>query len=211
LGRRTFDRHAARLDEDLGRLCRGLSALRDAQALIEELARLETSATAETAETLALAKVVARHRRDQMLERLLKRDPGLESRRQRLLQAQTRLDSLDWNALDERAVLRSVGRSRRRAAKAGPRAERRPDDEEAWHVYRRRMRRLHQQHTLLATIQPGLLPPTMGLDAHAGALGEFQDDVLLLRRCGNHSPFPATMRPLLRRIARERLRKARRG
>jgi hypothetical protein len=104
-----------------------------------------------------------------------------------------------------------VKRSERRAAKAAPRAERHPEDEEAWHKYRRRLRRLHQQHTLLATIQPGLLPASMGQEARASALGELQDDILLLRRCGNHSPFPAELRPLLRGIARERLKKAQRG
>jgi len=211
LGKQEFDRHAERLDEDLGKLCRGLSALRDAQALVEELERLDAVAAPDALPILSRAKVAARQRRDQMLERALRRDAKLESRRRRLLLALERLDSLDWKKLDERGVVKAVKRSKRRVDKAAPRAKRHPENEEAWHLYRRRLRRLHQQHTLLATIQPGLLPASMGQEARASALGELQDDVLLLKRCGNHSPFPAELRPVLRGIARERLQKARRG
>jgi len=211
LGKREFDKHAERLDEDLGKLCRGLSALRDAQALVEELERLDAVAAPDALPILSRAKVAARQRRDQMLERALRRDAKLESRRRRLLLALERLDSLDWKNLDERGVVKAVKRSNRRVDKAAPRAKRHPEDEEAWHLYRRRLRRLHQQHTLLATLQPGLLPASMGQEARASALGELQDDVLLLKRCGNHSPFPAELRPVLRGIARERLQKARRG
>ncbi len=211
LGRRVFDKHAKTIDDDLGRLCRGLSALRDAQALVEELERLDAVAPPEALPILSRAKDAARHRRDQMLERALRRDDGLESRRRRLALAEQRLGALDWTALDERRVVKAVKRSKRRVGKAAPRAERHPEDEEAWHLYRRRLRRLHQQHTLLSTLQPGLLPATMGQEARASALGELQDDVLLLKRCGNHSPFPAELRPVLRGIARERLQKARRG
>lgn len=211
LGKRVFDRHSEALDGELGRLCRGMSALRDSQALLEEIERLEAVASAEALPILARAKVVARERREQMLERFLRRDAGLESRRRRLQHALERMGTLDWRSLDERKVVKAVKRSRRRVRKAAPRAERHPDDEKAWHIYRRRLRRLHQQHTLLATIQPGLLPPSIGQEARASALGELQDDVLLLKRCGNHSPFPAELRPVLRGIARERLQKARRG
>ena len=211
LGKRVFDRHAKSLDDELGRLCRGLSALRDSQALIEELERLEAVAPPEALPILSRAKVAARERRDQMLERTLRRDARLESRRRRLLHALERIGTLDWKSLDERKVVKAVKRSRRRVRKSAPRAERHPDDEAAWHIYRRRLRRLHQQHTLLATLQPGLLPTSIGQEARASALGELQDDVLLLKRCGNHSPFPAELRPMLRGIARERLQKARRG
>ena len=211
LGKRVFDKHAERLDDDLGKLCRGLSALRDSQALVEELKRLEAVAPEEVMPILSRAKVAARQRRDQMLERTLQRDAGLESRRRRLLLARERLGALDWKSLDERKVVKAVKRSKRRVEKAAPRAERHPADEEAWHLYRRRLRRLHQQHTLLATLQPGLLPASLGQEARASALGELQDDALLLKRCGNHSPFPAELRPALRSIARERLLKARRA
>ncbi len=211
LGKRVFDRHAQSLDDDLGKLCRGLSALRDAQALVEELERLDAVAPPEVLPVLSRAKLAARQRRDQMLERALRRDGDLESRRRRLLVALGRVDILDWESLNERRVLKAVKRSSRRVDKAAPRAKRHPDDEEAWHLYRRRLRRLHQQHTLLSTLQPGLLPASMGQEARASALGELQDDVLLLKRCGNHSPFPAELRPVLRSMARERLKKAQRG
>ncbi len=39
----------------------------------------------------------------------------------------------------------------------------------------------------------------------ATVLGEAQDDALLLRHCGSHSPFPPLLRKLLRAEARARL------
>jgi CHAD domain-containing protein len=209
LGRRVFGRRVAGLDDELGRMCRGLSGLRDAQALLEELERLAPMAATESAAVMSSAQVVAMKVRDKLLDRALLRDPDLQSRRRRLQLAQKRLAALDWQSLDDSLMVRSVKRSRRRAEKAGARARRRPDDGDAWHIYRRRLRRLHQQHTILDTLQPGLLPEKLDLDERASALGEVQDDALLLRRCSGHSPFPVELRPVLRAIARDRLRKAR--
>ena len=211
LGARVFDRRAARLDDELRRLCRGMAGLRDAQALVDELQRLEGSAPAGLQALLPQAQTAARERRDRMLEQALQRDPGLATRRQRLLAAQARLALLPWQAVGEDDVAAATTRSRRRVDKARARAQRHPDQERRWHLYRRRLRRLHQQDTLLAGSWPGLRPSTGGLDDHA-ALGESQDDALLLRRCGKGSPFPpGQTRRALRHIARERLQRARAG
>ena len=63
LGASVFDRRAKRLDDDLGRLCRGMSPLRDAQALIEALRRLENSAPPAVHAILPRAEMAVRVRR----------------------------------------------------------------------------------------------------------------------------------------------------
>lgn len=209
LGARVFDQHAKRLDDELGRLCRGLSPLRDAQALIEALHRLENSAPPAIRAILPRAEMAVRKRRDQMLERALKRDPQFKSRRQRLQAVQARLQRLQWQVLSDEDVSKAVTRSKRRAEKARRRIKRHPDDDDAWHVFRRRLRRLHQQNLLLAELQPDLRQRIKGLQHKARALGESQDDALLLSHCGRRSPFPPNERKLLWGIARKRLKRTR--
>lgn len=212
LGARIFDQRAQRLDDELGRLCRGLSPLRDAQALIEALRRLAATAPVAVQAILPLAETEACQRRDQLLQRALTRDPEFMARRHRLLVAQTRLERLDWRALDAAVVSAAAMRSEQRADKAGQSAKHHPDDNDAWHVYRRRLRRLHQQDTLLAEIQPELRPAlAQSLQKQARLLGESQDDALLLGHSGTRSPFPPDQRKLLRDMARERLQRTRCG
>lgn len=208
LGAHVFGSRAKRLDDELGRICRGLSGLRDAEALVEELRRVAGSAPATVHAILPSAEAAARQRRDELLERALTRDPGFASRRRRLLAAEARLARLDWHAVGDVDVAEAVKRSERRAGKAKRRAHRHVDDEYAWHVYRRRLRRLRQQDTLLRELRPELCPSLDGLDDHT-ALGESQDDALLLKRCGRGSPFSPSQRALLRMVARQRLQRAR--
>jgi len=208
LGAHVFGSRARRLDDELGRICRSLSGLRDAEALVEELRRLESSAPANVHAILPSAQIAARQRRDEILEHVLSRDPGFASRRRRLLAAEVRLARLDWHAVGDIDVAEAVKRSERRAGKAKRRAHRHVDDEPTWHVYRRRLRRLRQQDTLLGALRPELCPSLGGLDDHT-VLGESQDDALLLKRCGRGSPFPPGQRALLRKIARQRLQHAR--
>lgn len=210
LGARVFDGREERLDDELGRLCRGLSPLRDAQALIEALQRLDDSAPPAVRDILPLAGMAVRKRRDVMLQHALQRDPQFDARRQRLSAAQARLLRLPWQSVSDEDIAKAVMRSKRRAHKARRRVERHPDDDEAWHVFRRRLRRLRQQDTLLAELGPDLRPGGAKHHEHqAQTLGESQDDALLLRHCGGRSPFPADQRKLLRDIARERLQRTR--
>ena len=210
LGKRSLDHRARRLDGELGRLCRGLSRLRDAHALLDALGRLEATAPFKVIEELPDAKYSARMRRDLLLEAALKRDPQFESRRRRLLAYRQRLERLNWQNLDDGVVARAIERSGRRAEKSCRRSFRHPDRDADWHAYRRRLRRLRQQDTLLAEIRPDLRPAIQGLEERATLLGEAQDDALLIRNCGRRSPFPAGQRALLRQLARERLKHARR-
>lgn len=205
LGRKALGREGKRLDEDLGRLCRGLSPLRDAQALIEGLQRLPASAPGPLAAALPDMVALASRRRDDCLARSLARDPDFQRRRARLQAMATRLEALDWSGVKPGAVAKSVARSEDRLAKARRRATRDPKDDARWHAMRRRLRRLRQQDHLLAALEPELRPTGNVTAEEAAVLGEAQDDALLLRHCGSHSPFPPPLRRLLRAEARARL------
>ncbi|NOT87991.1 MAG: CHAD domain-containing protein [Lysobacter sp.] len=211
LGARVFGPRAQALDDELGRLCRGLSHLRDAQALIEVLQRLEAQAPDRIRAILPAAERLARERRDDILERALVRDPAFQARGLRLQAAQQRLARLGWRAVDETEVSSAMKRSQRRADKAAKQIKKNPEDDEAWHVYRRRLRRLRQQDSLLAELLPALRLSKKRARDLADVLGESQDDALLLRHCDRRSPFPSDQRKQLRAIARERLRRTRSG
>lgn len=196
------------LDEQLGRLCRGLSPLRDAQALLEGLDRLAPD-DAPAPDWLQEARRLAHARRDAVLAAALARDPGFARRRARLGRLAERLAALPWAGVDARRVERCLVKSGRRLDKARRRALRSPADDEAWHRLRRRLRRLRQQAGLVEAL-PGVPSPTAEVPlALATALGEAQDDALLLRHCGPRSPFPPPLRARLRRLGRERLQRAR--
>ena len=209
LGRRALGSGAKRLDGELGRLCRGLSRLRDAQALVEALQRLRERAPRELQAILPAAVAAACQRRDRLLEQALARDPHYAARRRRLRAAALRLQRLDWAALRTADISKAAQRSERRAGKAGRRARQQFSDDESWHVFRRRLRRLHQQDSLLAALQLPVRAVARALERQANALGEAQDDALLLAHCGRRSPFTPAQRALLRKTARERLRDAR--
>ena len=205
LGRKALGRQGRQLDEDLGRLCRGLSPLRDAQALIEGLQRLPATAPGPLASALPDMVALASVRRDDCLARALARDPDFKRRRDRLQAMATRLEALDWDQVKPGAVAKSVARSEARLAKARRRATRHPKDDARWHAMRRRLRRLRQQDHLLAALEPDLRPVGSVTADEATVLGEAQDDALLLRHCGSHSPFPPPLRKLLRAEACARL------
>lgn len=209
LGRSALGDPGRRLDDEIGRLCRGLSPLRDAQALIEGLERLDAGEAGRRAggpEAIGLA----RQRRDAQLQSALARDPDFRRRRGRLMDFARRLGRLDWDAVDAQGVSAAVQRSERRLERASRRVRRAPGDEELWHVMRRRFRRLRQQDNVLAQAQPDLRPARPVSADDAAVLGEAQDDALILRCCGRHSPFPPELRASLRRLARARLGQARR-
>ena len=203
--RRKCTARAKLVDNDLGQLCRGLSPLRDAQALLEALARIK-DATAEVAVILPSARTAARARRDQLLQSALQRNPDFLSRQQRLLAILARVEKLPWHDIDAADIKSALNRSVRRVEKAQRNAHRHPEHDEIWHVYRRRLRRLRQQDSLLAGIEPGLRPSVTDLEQQAERLGESQDDALLLKHCGNRSPFAPNQRKILRTIANARLR-----
>jgi hypothetical protein len=240
LGMHAFKREkcgerAVRLDHDLGQLCRGLSPLRDAQALIEALARLRDapevltggSYGAQLTNVLPDAVSAAMARREQMLKRALQRNPGFALRRARLRRAIAALARLPWHDALWPDIHIGLSRSMRRFKKARRQAHRQTNNDALWHVLRRRLRRLRQQIGMLAEIQPKTVETgsdgklaTFSIDSFAKAnaleqeavrLGESQDDALLLKHCGKRSPFSPSHRKLFRAVAKARLRQVRKG
>ena len=203
-------RRVAALDAELRALCRGLSAVRDAQALCEALERLAPDVPRPAARRFARIRALARARRAQALARALERDPGFARRRRRLAALAEAVAALGWARLDADALERGLARSRRRVRKARRHVRRHADDDAGWHRYRRRLRRLRQQ--VVALIAGGLAPPRgrRKLEAAASRLGEAQDDALVLRACRRKGLFDGEQRALLRALARARLQRARR-
>jgi CHAD domain-containing protein len=210
LGRKGLGAPGRRLDQGLGRLCRGLSPLRDAQALIEGLQRLPASEPGALSAALPQMLALAHQRRDDCLARTLARDPDFRRRRDRLLAMAARLEALDWDRVKPGAIAKALARSEKRLARARRRAAREPANDERWHAMRRRLRRLRQQDHLLAALEPGLRPAASVTAEEAAVLGEAQDDALLLRHCRSRSPFPPPLRALLRAEVRTRLGRVRR-
>jgi len=208
LGKAALGASSIRLDDEIGQLGRGLSSLRDAQALIEALSRLDAKEMQSPA-LLAQAVKLAVENRDAFLAKALTRDADLSARQQRLRRAADRLLKMPWQALTLDDVQRALLRSERRMKKAARRARKHPNDDEVWHQFRRRIRRLRQQNNVLAEIEPQLANCADACKEHAVALGESQDDALLLARCGRRSPFPAHLRSQLRAVATRRLEQAR--
>jgi hypothetical protein len=201
LARRSLGPAAHAVDHAIARVCRSLSALRDAQALTEALQRLGV----DDAPWIEVARTSALHRRDQVLRRELERDPGLERRVRRLRRALVRLPALNWNLLGESDIARALSRSADRVDAALRHASLHPGDDEAWHRLRRRLRRLRMQHLLLRNCAFDFAAVSPPNDELAHALGDSQDDALLLAHCAPGSPFPRSIRRELAAIAHRRI------
>jgi CHAD domain-containing protein len=187
-----------RLDAELRRLCRGLSSLRDADALQDALLHLASEAVLGPIECDRLSQPV-QARRAARLAAALARDPDFARRRERLDAGRARLLTLPWSEVNETALHEAHGRALARLARALRRA-RRSEHPEDWHRLRRRLRRLRQQENVLERIAPGLGLKTPGIDELAERLGLAQDHALLLTRCRRGGLFPARDRALLRRL-----------
>ena len=204
LGGRALGSSTKRLDSEIGRLCRGLSPLRDAQALVEAIGRLDVKEL-EAPALLARAVKSALESRDNSLTTALARDVDFAARRERLQRAAARLATLDWSTITRADVQHAFARSKRRMKKAARQAKRCQLNDEAWHRFRRRLRRLRQQNNVLAEIEPQLAHGVDAWKEQAIALGQSQDDALLLARCGKRSPFSVTLRAQLRVLAKRKL------
>ncbi len=187
-----------RLDAALRSLCRGLSSLRDADALRDALLHLSRDAVIGPIECERLCAFVAvlRARR---LASALARDPDFARRRARLQEAQTRLDLLPWDRVGEREVRAAHDYSTKRLRRALKQA-RGKADVEAWHTLRRRLRRLRQQENALARVAPDAGLNTPGVAELADRMGKAQDHALLLAHCRRAGVFPARDRATIRRL-----------
>lgn len=187
-----------RLDASLRSLCRGLSALRDADALRDGLLHLSRDAVIGPIECERLCAFVAvlRARR---LAAALARDPEFARRRSRLQQAQARIGLLPWARVRDADIAAAQAFSRKRLRKALKQAQG-GADAEAWHTLRRRLRRLRQQENALARVAPASDHATPGIADLADRMGRAQDHALLLAHCRRSGVFPARDRAMLRRL-----------
>lgn len=195
-----------RVERDLRDLARTLSDLRDAQALEEVLVHLGAQRALPATEVERLLSPV-RERKRAALARALADDPALAARRAGLAEANAALLRLDWRELGPADLRRTHDASvtdlhlALDAALASP-------DPEAWHRFRRRLRRLRQQETALAECCPDAIAPTPGLAELADGMGLAQDYALLLAHLDAAGPFSARDRVALKRRLVPRYRRA---
>ena len=202
LGKSALGPGAELIDRQLRNANRRLSPLRDAHALVETLDRLGTKARDEATRTAldAARRIVARRRAS------MARDPALPSvlQHEHAIVATMRaaLVGLPWESVTTASVADAMASSVRKATAARKHACAH-DDADAWHRWRRRMRRISQQHR--AATAAGLAITDMGFDKHVTEqLGVMQDLSLLIAHCGDDSPFPR-YESVLRRFARRTL------
>lgn len=187
-----------RLDRDLRSLCRGLSALRDADARRDGLLQLRRDALLGPIDCKRMIAAVEALRAER-LQRALARDPDFTRRRERLAVAVLALDCLPWAELDLPRVEAARATTARRLERARRKALASSDPEDG-HRLRRRLRRLRQQETALAAVLPGRDWETPGLGELAERMGAAQDHALLLARCQRAGLFEARDRAMLKRL-----------
>jgi CHAD domain-containing protein len=189
------------LGREIGRLNRRLSKLRDAQALVEVLDRLiGKTEEAELAPVLRRARRLAAKDRAERARKVVADDPNLARRRALLMTLRAAFPSLAWSAPTEADVRDAWAHSRLRVEEAGARALASGEDSD-WHRWRRRVRRISQQHLALGDMLPDLTQTRRHYKSLAGSLGEAQDYALLREHCGKRSRFSDPDRRNLRELA----------
>jgi hypothetical protein len=200
-----FGRSGELVDEELRRVNKSLSEMRDGQALVEALDRL-AAAISDHRPLLQRARRAAMRRRAGLGRRYMSENPGGNvSVLQTLLAA---LQALPWSHVGAADVLAALDESVRRERSASLRALR-GDNDTDWHRWRRRARRLTQQDRALH--HSPLSSRVVG-DHHkelAALLGEVQDFNLLAEHCGADSPFGSADRKLLRELSTREIRQRR--
>jgi len=197
------------LDRELKRLNDSLSELRDAQALVETLDRqIAKHATAEIATLLRRARRVAAAARAARAKVAFKDDPALSGCRALLDVLRAGVSALPWPALGLEHLRDAAAHSAARIAAAHARVHKTRDDED-WHRWRRRMRRLSQQLRALKATGLELTAPPLFDKCLAEQLGVAQDLRLLIEYCGHRSALHKRDRAALRQYAEAALGKQR--
>ena len=195
------------IDRQLRRANRRLSTLRDAHALVETLDRLGLH---ERDESKCL--LLERARRSAIRRRAaMARQPEFAQEMQHgqavLVTLRAALPGLPWESLSASTVSEAMYLAAQRAESARERAFD-TDDAADWHRWRRRMRRISQQHR--AVVETSLPLPTVAFDKKlTEQLGEMQDLSLLVAHCGKDSPFPDDSSQALKQLAKRRLERQR--
>jgi CHAD domain-containing protein len=196
------------VDAELQRINRSLSDLRDGHALVEAIERLAAlEHSAEHAASLRRARAAATRRRVELGQHA-RADGARDDTDVVLRMLQAGIKALPWRSLHDADVLHALADSERRTESAGQRATR-ADEDDDWHRWRRRARRLSQQQRAL---ERSPLSVRMAGDAFkklAVLLGEVQDFSLLADHCGARSPFADADRRLLRELADAEVRRLR--
>ncbi len=205
-------RARALIDDGLRAVCDSLSALRDAQALVETLDRmLADPGQTASRPLLRRARRVAAQARAEALKTALADDPGLTDRRGLLAVLAAGATVLDWSACQEDHIVAALAVGADQVERAAWRAQARGEDLD-WHRWRRRVRRLKQQHTVLAALGHHVEGEAFAgpVERLADTLGQAQDFALLAEHCGKRSAFPKVDRKALRAVAEHGLARARR-
>lgn len=189
------------IDREVRRVNRQLSKMRDAQALVETLDRLiEKGKQPEALPVLRRARRTAAIARVESARRELASDPGLARKRALLATLRAALPALPWDALTETRVRDALADGMVRIDIAGARARATERDED-WHRWRRRVRRLSQQHRAVGSLIVDINPARRRVKTLAELLGEGQDYALLHDHCGKRSIFAEPDRQILASLA----------
>jgi hypothetical protein len=191
------------IDRELRRLVRGLSTLRDAHALVETLDRLlDRPCDKDTKLRLARARRAAAHARAG-LTKGADVAGNLADTRALLLTLRAALPGLPWDQIARSMLEAALAATSHDIDSARERVRTHGRDED-WHRWRRRMRRLSQQHRACAAAGVEITV-SMFDKSLAEQLGVMQDLTLLLEHCGSGSPFSKQDAEALRRFAQTAL------
>ncbi|GAA0719583.1 CHAD domain-containing protein [Dokdonella soli] len=197
------------IDRELRRMNRRLSKLRDTHALVETLDLLLEKVDDDAASrVLRRARRIAAHARAGCARSTLTDDPQLQDKRALLAALQAALPALRWDALSEADMCATLRLGQIRADEAGARAQANGRDED-WHRWRRRARRLSQQHRALGDLAAQLPEAGHRHKALAVLLGEAQDYSLLREHCGKRSAFAESDRQVLRALTDQGMKRLR--
>jgi CHAD domain-containing protein len=209
LGSPGLGHDAPHLDKQLRRVNRSLSGLRDVHALVETLDRLiRKHRSPGLHRLLQRARRAALRHRAATARRELHADADFADRRESLKTLASELRRLPWVGVHTDNVRAALEQSVANAATAAGHALGRGTDED-WHRWRRRVRRLSQQHRALRDSAELRHASEADIKALATSLGEVQDYFLLKEHCGKDSPFSTFDRPALAALAAKGLRRGR--
>ena len=178
------------IDRKLRRRVRALSTLRDAHALVETLDRLlDRPCDDDTKRRLARARRAAAHARAALIKG---QDVtgNLADTHSLLVMLRAALLGLPWDQIDRSMLEAALAATSHDIDSARERVRRSGRDAD-WHRWRRRMRRLSQQHRACAAAGVEFTA-SMFDKSLAEQLGVMQDLTLLLEHCGSGTPVLGT-------------------
>jgi len=201
LGAAVLGPGAELIDREVRGVNRRLSKMRDAQALVETLDRLIAKGRPpEALPVLRRARRTAAIARVESARRELASDPNLARKRALLSTLRAALPALPWDALTETRVRDALANGLVEIDVAGSRARATGRDDD-WHRWRRRVRRLSQQHRAVGPLIVDISAARRRVKTLAELLGEGQDYALLHDHCGKRSIFPDPDRQILAALA----------